>query len=248
MDKPTQIAIGKNISQNLTYIVNHQEMDRAQVEELIKSYGPVRREEIISIIKEIIDKIPAEKRINPDKRIFVPAIQQLSYCLDDECLKNTFKSLLSSSMNLDKQSKVHPSFTTIIAQLSSDEVKLLNSLIFSPNIPYPVLNIRQGIKNCDDLGIMVVKYFSDVSYGVCEFPDNIGVYLENLERLELIDIPEKQVLRDESHYKKLINHPYIQDILNRTKGLEDTIKYDYERKVFLLTRFGLQFLSCCMFG
>ena len=95
-------------------------IDKEEVIALIRSYGYVNREDIIDIVKETIDNIPQEKRIQPNKRLFVPLIQQLSYSTDDDCLKDSYKKLLESSMNIDRISNVHPAFLNICLLYTSD--------------------------------------------------------------------------------------------------------------------------------
>ena len=206
----------------------------------------VNKDEIIDIVKDAIEAVDESRRVMPDKRIFVPAIQQLSYSTDDEILKHTYKKLLASSMDLDKQMYVHPSFVNIISQLNADEIKLLNSLVCVTAKSYPLINLRFKVGNQQGLGITQIKYFTDIGYGVCDRPQNICVYLENLERLKLITIPWGQHLLDTNEYTRLENHPIVQAVknMNQTNGAVQ-IKYEYDHLTFSLTQFGVNFITVC---
>ena len=248
MDEIKQSAKGENINQN-TIIVQgdyHVGINRDGVIELIKSFGYVNKDEIIDIVQDAIEHIPEGQREMPDKRIFVPAIQQLSYSTDDDILKNAYKNLLSSSMHSVKKINMHPSFITIISQLNSDEIKLLNSLPCTSLVMNPVINMRMKIGEKKGLGITQVKYFSDIGYGVCEYPEKICVYLENLERLNLIEIPNYRTLTDKSEYEKLKNHPAILAIKNKNFSTDSfKITYEFDEMYFNLTTFGQNFIECC---
>lgn len=221
-------------------------LDKEEVIALFQSYGYVNRGEIIDIVKDTIDNIPQDKRIQPNKRLFVPLIQQLSYSTDDALLKESYKKLLESSMNLDKISYVHPAFLNIISQLCSDEIKILNSL--PPVLLHlePVINMRMKIGNQEGLGITQVKYFSDIGYGKCTFPENICQYLENLERLKLIEIPFGKLLIDQTKYDRLINHYALEAVRNKNKSTGTvSINYEYDKMYFQLTSLGVNFITCC---
>lgn len=221
-------------------------VDREEVYAIVRSFGYINKDEIIDIVKSAIDTVDESRRVMPDKRIFVPAIQQLSYSTDDEILKHAYKQLLASSMDLDKQKYVHPSFVNIISQLNADEIKLLNSLTCVTAKSYPLINLRVKAENQKGLGITQIKYFTDIGYDVCDSPQNICVYLENLERLKLITIPWDKYLLDTNEYTRLENHPIIQSVKNLNQTNDSVrIKYEYDHLIFSLTQFGANFITIC---
>lgn len=221
-------------------------LDKNEVIAIIKSFGYVNKDEIIEIVKDIINSIPDSKKIKPEKRIFVPLIQQLSYSTDEEYIKSKYKNMLASTMNVDKVGKVHPSFLNILSQLSSDEIKILDSLPLGIVFSEPIINMRMKINNQNGLGILQAKYFSIIGYGKCQYPNNICKYIENLERLKLIEIPHGLYLTDNHVYDELINHPYLDNIRkSNSSNNYVTIDYEYDKMLFRLTSFGLDFISCC---
>ena len=219
-------------------------LNKEDVFNMIKSYCFTDREQIVNIVKETIESINEAQRKMPDKRIFVPLIQQLSYSMDDGYIKNLYKNLLKASM--DKTKNVHPSFITIINQLNADEIKLLNAIPPVTGISKPLIDVRMIIGNPQGLGYQYISNFSDISYGVCENPGMICSYIENLERLKLIEIPTGLKISDDSVYEKLKSHPAVVNELNKNKSSDKiTIRYEFDEKLFRLTQFGLQFLKCC---
>ena len=248
MGEMKQVAKGDNNSQQ-SVVVNGNltlGMNREEVYEMIKSYNIVNREEIIGIVKEAIDGIKEEDRIFPDKRIFVPTIQQLSYSMQDQIIKNTYNKLLNSSMDRTKSNIVHPSFINIISQLNSDEIKILNKVppvVFALK-PLINLNIKIGGKS----KITLLSNFSDIAFEECDFPQNIGFYIENLERLKLIEIPPLSRIVREEEYERLERHPMVLKIMEINRIKDDRIeqRYEFDKKLFHITEIGINFLKACI--
>jgi hypothetical protein len=72
-------------------------------------------------------KFLEEKGIKPEKilpDIFVPLLNKGGN-VEDETLQDMFASLLASHLDPSKQDKVHPSFSKVLAQLSSLDATLL---------------------------------------------------------------------------------------------------------------------------
>ena len=76
--------------------------------------GEYAIKETEKLLEEKLKHIPEDKIVEPEPYVAVPAIQQLSYSLDSEELRELYANLLASSMNADKKSDVHPAFVDII--------------------------------------------------------------------------------------------------------------------------------------
>lgn len=227
------------ITINGNYVVGLQKDD---IMNLIQAYCYTDKEQIVDIVKETIESINEEDGRMPDKRIFVPVIQQLSYSLDDEYIKNTYRKLLKSSMNRKKT--IHPSFVSIIGQLNSDEIKILNKLPNVANIPFPIIDVRMKVGQQEGKGITLIRNFSDIGYDLCDNPGNICAYIENMERLKLIEIPTMLTLTNKDVYTKLKQHPAVLNTLAKNASSPE-LKYEYDEKFFQLTQFGAQFINAC---
>ncbi len=184
-------------------------------------------------------QIPEEKLSEPEAYVAVPAIQQLSYCYDSEELREMYANLLVSSMNIDTKYNVHPSFVDIIKQLTPDEAKFLKHI--SKGNSYPLLGVN--IKFSSGGHKSVVKNFTNIAYGVCDCPESVFSYLDNLERLKLINIHSDEWFTNELVYKSLEDHSYIQAIIYSL--VENGQKYDFSKGLFELTSFGRGFIKVC---
>lgn len=185
-------------------------------------------------------QIPEEKLSEPESYVAVPAIQQLSYCYDSEELREMYANLLVSSMNIDTKYNVHPSFVDIIKQLTPDEAKILKHI--SNGKTYPLLGVNLMLSTGGHR--TVVKNFTNLAYGVCDCPEAIFSYLDNLDRLKLINIYSDKWLKNELLYKSLEAHSYIQAIVKIP--VEDGQKYNFSKGMFELTNFGRDFIKVCL--
>ena len=213
-------------------------ISKEEVVNLIRKYAFTDADQIIDIVKDAIESIKYEIRKAPDKRVFVPMIQQLSYNLDDGYVKMVYTNLLASSM--DKTKIFHPSFVSIINQMSSDEFKILDSFSAITAKLIPLVCVKGKTSEADS-GVILKRYFSDVGYGVCNNPENIDIYLENMERLKLIEIPYGKKLSDEDKYNRLKKHPFLVAMLKKA----NFPYYDVDKMYFHLTEFGVEFILAC---
>ena len=194
------------------------------------------------LLAEKLKRIPEEKIVEPEPYVAIPAIQQLSYSLDSEELRELYANLLSSSMNADRKGDVHPAFVDIIKQITPDEAKLLKVLPLGlSNIPLIDLQIKLGQQRGS---IIVFSNFTNIGDSVCQEPQNISAYIENLDRLKLISIQEDTHLVNDSLYTPLRTAPLIEK--QKTFMLSGEQTYDFKKKSFRVTSFGELFINICV--
>lgn len=144
-------------------------------------------------------------------------------------------------MNVDTKHGVHPAFVKIIKQLSSDEAKLLKYLSKKPT--QPLIDVVLQAPN--NIGyIPQINNFTNIGDAICENPSNISSYIDNLERLKLIEIPPLAHLTNEGIYSDLENHPLIKSVMN--KKVPEGYSYEIKKKKFELTSFGKDFIKICV--
>jgi hypothetical protein len=79
-------------------------------------------------LERVIDKVPLEKRINPQLQIVGPIYENIKYMDDSGVLYELFEELLARSIDSERIAEAHPSFIHVISQLSHDEAILLHEL------------------------------------------------------------------------------------------------------------------------
>lgn len=187
-------------------------------------------------------KIDKDKIQTPDPAIAVPIIEAMRYTSHKTELRELFTNLLGAAMNSDTAQTVHPAYVEIVKQLETDEAKLLKKM--TPTIVkfYPLINVKLKYGVGD--GVVFIKWFTDLGFDVCEKPEKIGTYLENLERLKLIEVPPLMSFTDNQAYEELFNHPAIkkESLLEK---IPDDMKFGYDKLVFNLTSFGVDFIKAC---
>lgn len=192
-------------------------------------------------VREKIKDVPEEKLVEPEPYVAIPAMQQLSYCVNNEELRELYANLLVSSMNVDKKWQVHPAFVDIIKQLTPDEAKLLKHFLPTPMQNYPLMDVR--LENQRGEGNVYYSNFTDISLDVLDIPTNIGLYIDNFVRLKIIEIPPSRMYADNTTYERLEQHPILQSNLPNINI--DALKLKYIYKVFNVTNFGANFIQTC---
>ena len=189
-------------------------------------------------IEAKVKVIPPEKLVEPEPYVAIPAIQQISYCQNSEELRDLYANLLVASMNIDTKWQVHPSYVDIIKQLNPDEAKYLKSLPNMISIPHPLIDINYSIGDTKGTN-PVIANFTNYNIELLEHPDLICTYIDNLVRLNLIEIPAYKWLTDETKYKVLEEHPLVQNPIKTPNDIH--VYYHYEHKIFRLTNLGINF-------
>lgn len=193
-------------------------------------------------VKEKAKQVPEEKLAEPEPYVALPAIQQLSYCYDSEALRDMYANLLLSSMNTDTKALVHPAFVDIIKQLTPDEAKLLKSLeVSSGYVPVMDLELDLGKGNGR---IPILRNYSVAGRGVCENPEQICSYLENLDRLKIIELYNDIHVMDDGKYDDIRNDPYYK--LRAGIHTSGEIKVHEKKRAFRITDFGIMFIKTCV--
>lgn len=206
-------------------------------------------EETKKLLEEKLKNISSDHIVTPDAYVAVPAIQNISYCMDNEVLRDMYANLLAKSMIDSEKSNVHPSYVDIIKQLTPDEAKLLHYI--SSNYLHasiPTISLRRV--NSRGEGFNLYRHFSDVGEKArCEKPFNILAMFDNLVRLGILEFSQfGEQLVNNDLYIALSNNPYI--VLLKTRILAanndeyNTIKD--EKGFVTLTEFGRQFCKTCV--
>lgn len=170
-----------------------------------------------------IKKVPEENRVTPPLSILASVVNNLAYAEND--LAELYQNLLARAIDKIRNSEAHPAFAIIISQLSPDEALLLYELKFNKFKFTRLLDLDNKLRK-----------FYNVRMESNEFPvskliftDNFDMYLEHLEKLDLVRVIERD------------SQPIWQDDTSRTNqiGVRDTFTMGF-------TKFGELFRSACL--
>lgn len=198
------------------------------------------------LLEEKLQNTPPELIQPPEPHIAVPALQYISYCMDNEELRDMYANLLANSMNSVVKNGVHPGFVEIIKQLSPDEAKFLKYM--RTNKAIPTISLRYVYADFNKGGINVVKEFTNVPMlANCEQIYNGEQYIDNLVRLGLLERDSVNAFID-----KTIYDPLKQDPAFMRHNDEDVAKYygldkcEVKEHIVRLTAFGEKFCCICL--
>jgi hypothetical protein len=228
--KPTMIEAGKTLSLVPRVVKNA----LAKVEMWCINREFMVKEFELELQKKL-EEHKAENIVDADPSIFIPSAQAISYNWDKEDIKQLYLNLMASDMDKTKKSNVHPSFSEVIKQMDSTDVKIFTKIYNKQVIPLYVL------KKSEEKGtIPILDYLlSDDFYtGVSE--NKTIKSLNNLERLKLIEIIDDEYYIDDKIYLPIENGKNI--IKYKNKFLN---KLDITKGMIKKTEFGKDFFDVC---
>lgn len=190
------------------------------------------------LLEKKLEHVGEDKIVTPEAYVAVPAIQAISYSMDNDELRNLYANLLAKSMNVDTKNLVHPSFVEIIKQMSPIDAIVFKGIFESAITPVIDLFIKlpEGGEDCHKYNISWMQF---TSY------DTILVSIDNLIRLGLIEIPyDRSYTNDENyeHVRKTTDYIGIKkelEALNRGTVSEN-------KKFIKKTALANSFYSICV--
>lgn len=183
--------------------------------------------------------VPQEKIVEPDPYVAVPAMQAISISYDSIELRSMYAHLLSKSMHIDYKNDVHPSFVEIIKQLSPidcmvfkelmsiDENPILTAILYKEGEVGPLRNYEIIHTNLNDL--------SSCSY------EQSKISLDNLNRLNLIEIRKDLGYSNKDIYLPIINSPFCLELKSKYGQ-----RLDFQENSILKNNFSYLFHRICV--
>jgi hypothetical protein len=149
-------------------------------------------------IDRSIRAVPEEHRVSPPPQILGPVIEAIRNEPADSEIDHMFSELLSASMDRSRVKDAHPAFIGIIKSLSSDEAKILKSMVVRPVLQVTRQKYTRATNLFDPAIYEQLKLPPDLAY-----PGDGRVYLQHLTQLGLI---ETSMLRASEPIKDAAGH------------------------------------------
>jgi hypothetical protein len=189
--------------------------------------------------------VPREKIVPPEPRIAVPALQALTYSLDDELIPEMFANLLAADMNVDRKGDAHPAFVEIIKEMTPADARVLMSVRdANKEVEFTV---RVGSPHA--FWTLATRYSFEIeglSASECEKS------LSNLQRLGLVEAREEFPTSDKHNEIVLALKKEFEPAKNdsearaRAAGDGIGIGIDVRRRGLYPTPLGQGFVKVCM--
>lgn len=202
---------------------------------------------VITKLFSLLKNIPPEDLSTPPLNIVGPIFEAVKYSAEEPLLFDLYAQVLASSMNKNTKNGILPAFVEIIKQLTSDEARLIK--LFVQDKEFPLLTVRWQYKNpTPELngGEDIVVNFSHLGKeAFLECPEMTSIYLDNLSRLKLIEIPSGYFYSSPKIYNFLENDPII---LKEKEQIEQNpnLHCVLIKKGVFLTEFGKHFIKKCV--
>lgn len=211
--------------------------------------------QILSAIADRTLHIPPENLIPPRPMVAQPAIEGMALTLEEPELFNQFANLLANAMDNRQADRVHPSFSVLLKQLSSNEAQLVewlfsfcqkHTIISISCISLRFFNNRENEHRYD---IIIPFYLGEGPHKI--FNNNhqiVAASLHNLERLGLLHLPEPSPHYTHHNFPPLEEESIFQERLDDLKKRDPSIygREEIGRGCVQLTQFGILFFNACL--
>lgn len=207
--------------------------------------------------KSLSDKLnakPKECLVEPRMQVVGPAVENAKYCMDEPKNREMFQNLLANAADERYQSKVHPSFSAIIAQMSPLDAENLS--LFRKKEVYPIARYKFNLSGGGEYVSFTHCFLVNSKMKTADELELQAASLSSLERQGLIEIIYGQLLLDKTVYEPFENTEIMQRsriTLSIYQAMENENTPDDMRHtsvtqqngIVKLTPFGKEFTQVC---
>lgn len=207
--------------------------------------------------KSLSDKLnakPKECLVEPRMQVVGPAVENAKYCMDEPKIREMFQNLLANAADERYQSKVHPSFSAIIAQMSPLDAENLS--LFRKKEVYPIARYKFNLSGGGEYVSFTHCFLVNSKMKTADELELQAAALSSLERQGLIEIIYGQLLLDKTVYEPFENTEIMQRsriTLSIYQAMENENTPDDMRHtsvtqqngIVKLTPFGKEFTQVC---
>ena len=204
-------------------------------------------EETKKLLSIKLANVKPEEIVPPEPHVAIPALQAISYSMDNDEIRNMYANLLAASMTQTIKGGVHPAYVEFIKQMSPDEARILRYIYLNTGGVITVVTLRSA--NSQNEGIDIVPYFTTL-YRVVEglesrSPNKTAVFVDNLIRLKLLQMHDGNFLSKAGIYDSIENDPALDNVKNHFNH-QAGFSWKYERTYFSITSLGKSFCKICL--
>ena len=191
------------------------------------------------LLEKKLKNIAVSEIVEPERYIAVPALQAISYSMDNETLRNMYANLLANSMNVKVKDFVHPSFVDIIKQMSPSDAEIFNKICNSNIRPVIDLSISFKNKRGNYNYLYSVPWLDSYDYEV------VLISISNLLRIGLIEINKGIEYTDDSNYDAVRkNSVYV--YYKKSNEIDNNVTVNETKQFIKITPLGNLFYDICV--
>lgn len=208
--------VGKSL-QTIAGVVNIALMPVAV---MVHGFKEIENKLKVGLTKKL-EAVSPEKITAPSLGLVGPLLEKYKYNYNNEVLSDLFVNLLANGMNKDRVKDAHPAFIDIISQMTPDDARLFKKIVITKLCP----KIDVGVAAKQGGHVVVIPNMLTKNFlEVLQYPDLAPSYLDNLQRLNLIQFSSG--VYQEFYTNKELYTPLRED--PRVKALEG--KLDLENQ------------------
>lgn len=200
---------------------------------------------------EKLNAKPAECLVEPRMQVVGPAIENVKYCMDEPQISEMFQNLLANAADERYQSKVHPSFPAMIAQMSPLDAENLE--LFNNDDIYPVVQYQYEMEGHKHSIAFTNCFLANEKMKDKSSLELQATSLASLERQGLIEINYGAWLTDESLYKEFESTAILHELKDTLEAMKATSeennrrfqKVEIAQGLVRLTPLGKAFVAVC---
>jgi len=188
--------------------------------------------------------IPESDIVDPNPIVAGPALDGLSYSLDEPNLKELYLQLLATACDGRDTEAAHPGFAQVIRQLAPSEVRSLQVILGSSSLPIVTVHRQIGPLSRRIVFENVLRYVEDDT-GAQTTQLTDPARIDNWIRLGLVSVTYSASLADGSQYKWASVSREAIDARDRFQGAgeEGEGGITLERGILAPTAFGKAFAN-----
>ena len=219
-------------------------------------------QETKKILEYKLQTVRPEKIVPLEPYIGIPVSLAISYCMDNEELRELFATLLANAMDEDFKDRIHPSFVEIIKQLSQLDVLMIKKGQYLQKYQtlLRVFECKEIIDNdtamyeagmegfcTSDLKDPVFSHYSSLVSGVSQDAKARSISIFNLHRLGLINTDYIEKIIPPGNYKSVYNELMESDFYKQRLEMAvcNNLNLRFTRGYTSPTEFGRQFYELC---
>jgi len=201
------------------------------------------QEFVTTRVAEKLSAIPPENIVPPRPEVAGPALEALRYAGHDENLRELFANLLATSMDASTAATAHPGFVEILKNLSPDEA--LVARFFARTHRIPILDVRAHFKEKPQEYETVITNFSHLgSFAGCKHLNLVQGYVDNLCRLQLLEIETMAQIAAPDAYKSLEEDKALEPVKQHLEATNRNVQFAH--KILTRTVWGILFFNACV--
>lgn len=190
-----------------------------------------------ALLEQKLRNVAPEKIVPPEPYVAVPAMQALSYSVNNADLCDMYASLLAKAMHDQTKEKVHPSFVESIKQMSPIDAQLFKEIgKFSV---LPLVQLHEKLSDGYNLLETNISGFDIADHDV------LSASIDNLARLKLIEIPWDEHFVNDATYDTVLNSTEYQTLYNKHRATKFD-KLEPNKKLMRVTSLGRLFYQVCI--